>query len=282
MSHITPAARIDTRPLFAPLHQELMMTLRTLAPEDWTRQTAAPRWRVADVAAHLLDTAIRTVSSHRDNHELLRADRDITTPGSLTAFINDINAQWVEVAARFSPRLLTELLDIVGRQQADYFESAELDEPARIPVSWAGESQSAAWFHIGREYTERWHHQQQIAEAVGAPLLVSRRWLHPVLALSMRALPVAYRDVDAALTTGVTFEITGDAGGAWTLVRESDGWRLFVGALTHAAAHVRVDQDIAWRMFFNQRTRAQVLDAMAIGGNHRLAEPFAGVLAVIA
>ena len=42
MSHITPASRIDTRPLFAPLHQELMMMLRTLASDDWQRPTRRP------------------------------------------------------------------------------------------------------------------------------------------------------------------------------------------------------------------------------------------------
>ena len=80
----------------------------------------------------------------------------------------------------------------------------------------------------------------------------------------------------------MTFEITGEAGGQWTLVREPAGWRLFTGALDHAAAHVRVDQDTAWRMFFKQRSRDEVLAAMAIGGRADLAQPFAGVLAVMA
>ena len=51
MSHIKPSGPIDTRALFAPLHQELLMMLRTLAPEDWRRQTRAPQWRVGDVVA---------------------------------------------------------------------------------------------------------------------------------------------------------------------------------------------------------------------------------------
>jgi hypothetical protein len=80
----------------------------------------------------------------------------------------------------------------------------------------------------------------------------------------------------------VTFEITGEAGGAWTLVRDTDAWRLFAGSLTHVAAHVRVDQDTVWRMFFKQRTREQVLGAMFVGGRTELAHPFAGTLAVMA
>lgn len=282
MSHIKPSGPIDTRALFAPLHQELLMMLRTLAPEDWQRQTRAPRWRVGDVVAHLLDTAVRRLSAGRDGHQMPRLDHPVTTTSDLTAFINDLNAQWVTASRRVSPRITIELLDVVGRQLADFFESAELEQPARVPVVWAGETQSPMWFDIGREYTERWHHHQQVAEAVGAPLLTARRWLHPVLDVSMRALPFAYRGIEVPVTTSVTFEITGDAGGQWTLVREPAGWRLFTGALDHTAARVSVDQDTAWRMFFKQRSRAEVLAAMSIGGRTDLAQPFAGVLAVMA
>ncbi len=170
-------------------------------------------------------------------------DGPIGSPAELTAFLDRLNAEWVAASRRISPRLSIEFLDIVGRQLAALFESADLHGTATFPVAWAGDAQSATWFDIGREYTERWHHHQQIAEAVGAPLLTGRRWLYPVLDVSMRALPFAYRDVDAPATTGVTVEITGEAGGQWTLVREMAGWRLFTGALDHAAAHIRVDQD---------------------------------------
>ena len=200
----------------------------------------------------------------------------------LTAFIDRLNAEWIAASRRISSRLAIEFLDTVGRQLADYFESADLDAPARL---WGGMGRRAAVARLVRHrpgYTERWHHQQQIAEAVRAPLLTGRRWLHPVIDISMRALPYAYQGVPAPPTTGITFEITGDAGGQWTLVREPDAWRLFAGALPHAAAHVRVDQDTTWRMFFKQRTRDAVLEAMHVGGRSDLAQPFAGVLAVMA
>lgn len=258
------------------------MVLRTLAPEDWQRQTRAPQWRVADVVAHLADTAMRRLSSARDGHPMVAPERPIASGDDLLAFIDALNADWVRASRRISPRLAVELLDVAGRQLADFLEGADIDAPAQIAVSWAGEAQSAAWFDIAREYTERWHHHQQIAEAVGAPLLVGRRWLFPVLDTSMRALPHAYREISAPPAAAITFEITGDAGGHWTLVREPETWRLFSGALPHAASHVRVDQDTAWRMFFKQRTRDEVLAAMHVGGRRELAQPFAGVLAVIA
>jgi len=282
MSHIRPSGPIDTRALFAPLHQELLLMLRTLAPEDWQRPTRAPLWQVGDVVAHLTDSAIRRLSFERDGHPPAVPDTPIATNADLTAFLDRLNAEWVAASRRISPRLSIEWLDIIGRQLSELFENADLEGAATFPVAWAGEARSAAWFDIAREYTERWHHHQQIAEAVGAPLLTGRRWLHPVLDVSMRVLPYAYRDVEAPPTTSVTFEITGEAGGQWTLVREPAGWRLFTGALDHTAARISVDQDTAWRMFFKQRSREQVVAAMAIGGRTDLAHPFAGVLAVMA
>lgn len=258
------------------------MGLRTLLPEDWHKPTAAPGWSVGDVVAHLTDTAIRRLSTGRDGHLHTPPAGGLHSTADLLAFINHLNAEWVAASRRVSPRLSIELLDVAGRQLIDFLESQDLQAPAQFSVAWAGEHESAAWFDIGREYTERWHHHQQILEAVGGRPLVSRRWLFPVLDLSMRAMPFAYRDIQAEPATVVTVEVTGEAGGAWTLVREPLGWRLFNGALPHAAAHLRVDQDTAWRMFFKQRSREQVLAAMSVTGKTELAQPFAGVLAVMA
>jgi uncharacterized protein (TIGR03083 family) len=281
MAQIRPVAPVDVRPLFDPLHRELLMMLRTLAPEDWQRQTSAPQWQVADVVAHLIDSAVRRLSAERDRHPT--APPGVATDnGGLTAFLDALNADWVRASRRVSPRLLLDFLDVAGRQLVDWFENADLEAAAPFPVAWAGEQASAAWFDIAREYTERWHHHQQIAEAVMAPGLTARKYLYPVIDISMRALPFAYRDVPAEPATAVTIEVTGDAGGAWTLVRNPDAWRLFAGSLPHVAAHVRVDQDTTWRMFFKQRSREHVLAAMSIGGRPDLAQPFAGVLAVMA
>ena len=81
------------------------------------------------------------------------------------------------------------------------------------------------WFDIAREYTERWHHQRQIALAVGRPTPIdARRLYHPVLETFLRALPFTYRGVDAPDGTTVLVSITGEAGGR--LVRPQGGRRL--------------------------------------------------------
>ena len=48
----------------------------------------------------------------------------------------------------------------------------------------------------------------------------------------------------------VAFDVTGPAGGTWTLVRESERWALFEGAADRPECRLVLDQDTAWRLFF--------------------------------
>jgi len=63
----------------------LIELFRSLAPEDWEKQTVSPKWKVKDVAAHLLDTALRGVSMARDGY-VAEAPR-ISSSADLAAFI---------------------------------------------------------------------------------------------------------------------------------------------------------------------------------------------------
>jgi len=56
---------IFTAHLFPRLETKLIELLRSLAPQDWEKQTLAPRWNVKDVTAHLLDTQVRKLAASR-------------------------------------------------------------------------------------------------------------------------------------------------------------------------------------------------------------------------
>src|SRR5512141_2467960 len=183
-------ARVDVVPLFLPLHEELVRLLSGLSAADWERPTVAGAWRVRDVAAHLLDTDLRRISWQRDGWTL-PVEAPITGWADLVKLLNALNAGWVEASRRLSPRVLTELLTVSGRELAAVVATLDLDAPAPFGVLWAGQSASTNWFDLGREYTEKWHHQAQIRLAVGAAPLEDRRFFHPVLAFSMHALPRA-------------------------------------------------------------------------------------------
>ena len=267
--------------LFPGLHAELMGLLRGLAPADWSKPTACALWSVKDIVAHLLDGNVRRLSYGRDGLDPA-PEQAISSYADLVAYLNRLNAEWIAAARRLSPRVLMELLDFTGREVHGFFRSLDPYAPALFGVAWAGEDASPNWFDIGREYTERWLHQQQIREAVGAPGLIHRGWLHPALDIFVRALPFTYRAVEAQPGRSVRVEIEGEAGGVWTLVRGPDGWGLFAGADGNPATRVSLEQDAAWKLFSKSLSPEAARQRVRIEGDRRLGEPLLGALAVMA
>jgi uncharacterized protein (TIGR03083 family) len=264
-----------------PLHTELIALLRGLGPGDWHRPTACALWSVRDITAHLLDDDLRRLSFHRDGQPP-PAGGAIDGYASLVAMINRMNAEWVAVARRMSPRVLIELLEVTGPMVVDLFRSIDPHAPAHWAVAWAGEQASAHWFDVGRDYTERWLHQQQIRDAVGAPPLTGREWLNPVLDLFVRAVPVAYRAVVREDGTAMRLAIEGPAGGDWTLRREAGTWHLLAGRHPAPDATVTMSDDTAWRLFSKGLGREAARGRIRVDGDQALGEVVLGALAVMA
>ncbi len=276
-----PLPVTDTRHLFRPLCAEIVALLRRLPPDAWERRIMAGTWRVRDVVAHLLDTALRRLSFDRDGREPTAPAHPPASDAELAAFIRDLNAEWIRIAERFSPRLLTDLYHQASTDLADFMERQELDAPARFPVSWAGETQSSAWLDIGREFTEIWHHGAQVRDAVGAGCFPDARWLHAVLRIALHALPHAYRGVHAAPGRSLAIEIIGPAGGTWSLRRQSNGWDVEEGDAGDAAARARLADEVAWRLFFNALSAAEAETVIHLEGDPALGRPLLGARAVI-
>jgi len=267
---LTLPVTIDARPLFRPVSSSLVTLLRELPLKDWDRPTVAGAWAVRDVVAHLLDSTLRRLSFHRDGMTPPPPPRAISSDRDFVTFINDLNAQWVASAKRLSPRVLTGLYERASSEVADWFESVSLAEPALFPVSWAGEETSAGWFDIGREFTELWHHQQQIRMAVGAEDLTDPRYLHAVIDVAVRGLPHAFRDVPADTAQTVVVDISGASGGLWTLLREPQRWTLWCGAASLATTRVRLDDQTAWKLLFNALPERDAERAVRIEGRAEL------------
>jgi len=292
MEPLTPT---HTAHLFAPLHRELIALLRGMGPGDWQRSTVAGAWRVRDVAAHLLDVDLRNLSVSRDGH-VLPPDRDVTSYGDIVGWIDHLNARGVDTSRRMSTRVITDLLDVTGVWVAAMVEALPPDGPARFGVAWAGERQSANWMDVGREYTERWHHQAQIRDALGVPRLLERRWLEPLLDLSVRVLPVAYAAADAPIGAAVTLDVVAvePAAGAltWSVVKDAEGWRVWRGA-PHVSesggagsdapprVRVRLAADDAWRLFYNALDVGAARQRAHIEGEAGLATPLLAARSVM-
>jgi uncharacterized protein (TIGR03083 family) len=266
--------------LYPKLEAKLIELLRSLAVEDWERQTVSPRWKVKDVAAHLLDTQLRKLSLARDGYAA--EIPVIQSPGDLAAFINRLNDEGVRMYRRLSPALLIAMMELVSRQSAEYHESLDPHAPAKFGVSWAGEQQSLNWFDTARELTERWHHQQQIRLAVNKPGIMTPEFYHPVLDCFMRALPFAYRDLPAQPGSVLQFNISGDCGGSWYLRREPASWRLVKALRGTKVSEVTVPQEIAWRVFTKAIDRQSAAAQTVVEGDRELGLHILGVLAIVA
>lgn len=275
-----PMTPVETAGLFAELSVALVRVLHELSPEDWERPTVAGSWRVRDVVGHMLDNDLRRLSAGRDGHRVL-PDGPTSTYGEVVALIDRMNAAGVKYAVRLSPRLMTDLLEMTGRWVAEHVMSLPPHGEAWIPVLWAGEERSENWMDVGREYTERWHHQMQVRDAVGAERLLARRWIEPLLDFSVRALPRAYAGLDAPEGAAVTLAVGDDDELAWTVVREAAGWRVWRGVSPGVATRVVTDADTAWRLFYNALPREEALARIEIDGDLALAAPLLSARSVM-
>ena len=258
---------------------KLLELLASLREDEWDLETVAPRWRVRDVAAHLLDTVLRKLSLVRDSWFVEQSP--IRSPEDLVALVNRLNHEGVTVFRRLSPPVLISLMSLACRESAAFHESLDPFAPATFNVSWAGQEQSLNWFDTARELTERWHHQQQIRHATCRPGLLIPELYRPVLDCFMRGLPHAYRQVDARPGTVVQAEVSGDCGGAWQIRRAGVGWVL-VKPTGPWDSRIVVPQEIAWRVFTKGIRREEAATLIQVEGDQDLALHVLGLTAVVA
>jgi uncharacterized protein (TIGR03083 family) len=276
-----PLLITDTRHDFRPLAAEIVRLLRALDAADWQRPTMAGSWRVRDIAAHLLDTALRRLSFHRDRAIPPAPNRPLTGEREFVDFINELNAAWVLAARRLSTRALTDLYATASGELADFVEGLSLSNPPLFPVSWAGEARSALWLDIGREFTEVWHHGSQIREAVGAGPFQEPRWLRLVLEIALHALPHAYRNVPGRPGASIAIVVTGRSPGTWALQYRHGAWDIEEGQPARPSATATMSGEVAWRLFFNALPLREAQAQVRIEGDAAFALPLLRARSVI-
>lgn len=157
-----------------------------------------------------------------------------------------------------------------------------LDEPAEFSVAWAGENESKNWFHIAREYTEKWHHQQQIRLAVGQEKeLLEEKWYLPYLDTSVRALPYHYRDVEGKNLGLIKFTFLGETEKSWYLSYDK-GWKLLESANLTPVCEVRIKDEWAWRIFTKGISKEEAIAKSEIIGKQVLGLKIFDMIAVMA
>ncbi|MBI5083539.1 MAG: maleylpyruvate isomerase N-terminal domain-containing protein [Acidobacteria bacterium] len=265
--------------LIRAIDEELICLLSSLQPAEWDAQTIVPFWKVRDVAAHLLDTALRKLSAVRDGCFVETVE--IRSSADVAALVHRLNREGVAVYRRLSPQLLIPMMREACAQSADFHESIDPFAPAVFGVSWAGEEQSLNWFDTARELTERWHHQQQIRLATNRPGILTPELYHPVLDCFARGLPHLFRDFEAEAGAEVILNVTGECGGRWFLARRGSGWTLVSETNGKAAARVTMPQELAWRLFTKGVDRETARAQVEIEGDRRLGERVLQLTAIV-
>jgi len=272
---------VNTLHLFPTLDALLIDLLKSLSNEEWHQQTIAKQWSVKDIAAHLLDGNLRTVSFSRD-HYFTDAAPVIHSYCDLVNYLNELNAVWVNAAVRLSPQVLIELLELTGPPFYHQLQQLPPFENALFAVAWAGQKESPNWFHIAREYTEKFIHQQQIRDAVGRQALFTKELFYPFIDTFMYALPYTYRNVPATTGTIITVKVQTEIGGDWSIIKSAEGWEFTSDITSTASATISIDPDTAWKLFSKGINPEQALQQVEIAGDLLLGSTALNMIAVMA
>lgn len=279
---MNPLPRVEVVPLFPDERAALLKLLRSLTPEQWASPTVCAGWSVKDVASHLIADDVGRLGWQRDGHSATRFESASleTFEADLRVFINRQNESWVEATRRLSPRIVIDLLEWTGRETQTLFESLKPNAMG-LAVSWAGESESQNWFDLAREYTERWQHQAQIREAVGAPMLYEPRLFGPVIATIVRGVPHKMRSIEAPQGTHVRIVVK-EPNSAVSIVREGGAWVLQQPVPAKADATVEMDGDTAWRVFMKNISLDEARGRATVIGDEALADRVLQTVSLVA
>ncbi|UOR06919.1 maleylpyruvate isomerase N-terminal domain-containing protein [Hymenobacter aerilatus] len=264
----------DTLHLFPILDVHLLAVLQSLQPADWQRPTVAPQWDVQAVALHLLDGNLRTLSMLRDGYFGMAGPASPSYDDVVT-YLNRLNVEWVTAGRRLSPSVIRWLLELSGQHYTAYLTSLDLDAPATFAVAWTGEETSSNRFHIARDYTEKWHHQQQIRLAVGqTDVLLQPELYQPFLLTCLQALPHHYRAVEAPPGTVIQVTITEPGAVTCYVHRTEKAWQLLAAYPGESTTTITLAGAAAWRLFTKSLPPAQAAAHAHVTGNMQLADPF--------
>jgi hypothetical protein len=277
------SVRIPVLAPFRKVNEALLELIGGFTTEEWNLPTVHRDRNVKDLTAHLLQTSLARVSGARDGYPPPTATPTPSTADAsdLIALIQRRNSEFMTAMRWVSPRVLIELLEVYDRAMLDVFEKLDPDGYG-IGVVWAGESTSRNWFDIAREYTEKWHHQQQLRDATGRPPLYEETLLAPVLETFVRGLPFAFRSCAAADGVVVELTVTGPVSLQWTLRRAQGEWSLWSGADPDAPSQVAMPADVAWRVWTTGLSPEEALGRMEIRGDSAMASAIANFVAIMA
>jgi len=278
---MTNEIQIETLHLFPTLDRKLIELLNSLTAAEWESQTVAKLWKVKDVASHLLDGNLRGLSSSRDRY-FGEKPENIHSYQDLVDFLNYLNMSWTNATKRLSPQVIVNLLEITGKEYTEHLKTLNPFDTAIFSVAWSGQETSLNWFHIAREYTEKFLHQQQIRDAVGKQGIMTKELFYPFIDTFMFAFPYTFSKISAENGTIVSIEVSTEIGGVWSIIKTDNGWNLGKSENLNAHAKVIIDPETIWKLFSKSWKPEDVTDKIKILGDTTLAKQALNTVAVMA
>jgi hypothetical protein len=218
---------------------------------------------------------------YRDQHTVKPSSPPVGY-GELVTYLNEINREWVTAMRRLSTRLLFDWLEDTHEDYVQCLEKLNPLEETIYAVSWAGQKASPNWFHIAREYTEKWHHQQQIRDAVDKPGILTAQFYPLVLETFMKAIPYRYRNVETKEGATIEIVIPSDAGGRWIFGYENKRWNPLEPGKGNHDAVITFPAEISWKLFTKAISADQARKFVLVDGDSQLAEPLLNMITVMA
>jgi len=271
---------IDTRYLFQELTSLFISDMEKVPFTDWKTRTCYPTWTVKDIIAHLIQTSLGRLSKQRD-HYPNKTQPERMEFRKLAGLIDSSNHLWIQVFKGISPEIMFELFKYSEKALADFIHHQELKSPAFYPVAWADESLNQNWLDIGREYTERWSHQQQIREALKIPLSKPSRFMKPVLDILIQALPYWYRPLPADEGIAIHIEILGESGGDRFLVKEQNSWKITKSTARSLIDKISLSEDVFWKFMMRNITPDDVVEKIHFSSDSNYCKQFLQCKAVM-
>lgn len=171
-------------------------------------------------------------------------------------FIQDLNKKWIIATKRLSPKILISLLEYSNSELVDYLETLNLYDKALFSVDWAGEGLSLNWFDIAREYTEKWHHQMQIIEALGVnSKLYEKKYFKPVISTFVQGIPYTFNKFNKE-NFYLIIEILGESGGIFYIGKNNNKTTFLENIETENK--ITITQDEFWKLVTNSKDKNKI------------------------
>ena len=268
----------DIAALFGLERKALLELLAHVEEAEWHKPSPCPEWTVLGLCTHLLGGDFALLSRHRDQFHGTPSPAGLTE-SQFVAWLDELQAHWVQAAKRLSPRLVVDLLRWTGPELLDVFRRQDPRERT-ARVSWAGPDLVPLWLDQLRELSEYWIHRQQLLEALGRGSELEATVVGAILDGLRWAYPFRLAAVSAEPGDTISIEISGPVTATWLLVAGDTGWAFTSGPGPRSVARLSVTTEQAWRLLSNN-LRVDEQEHLDVTGRDEIVDALRRTRAVI-